>query len=501
MPTPYEIAAEAIADKVANLAAGVGTTAEETAFLATAIQRINPTNAGSGLATLIVADDGSTLTSSATTLNFGTGLSVTVNGSTATVTSTGAVGLADITILDEGAQITTSVESINFVGAGVNTTNTGGAVVVTIPGAAMPSISTNRLVGRTSTGFGIAEEIQIGTGLQLTGGTLSATGAASANLIVQDEGTNLTTTASTLNFVGSGVVASHSGGVVTVTIPGLTMASSRLLGRTAAGNGAAEEITVGSGLSLSGGVLTANQQTPQLTGNNRLLGRGTAGAGAAEEITLGTGLAIVGGALNGTAPLIVQDESINLTTAATTLNFVGAGVTATNSGGVVTVTIPGGGGGGSAITVQDEGSNLTTSATSFNFIGAGVSATNSGGAVTVNVTGVPNVTTNNRLLGRATAGAGAAEEITIGSGLTLTGTTLSATGGGGAALTFSATAPGSPTNGQMWLRTTDSRLFAFFNDGDTSQWIQVTPPVSSGGGGGASEDAAVAHAIIMATTR
>ena len=38
---------------------------------------------------------------------------------------------------------------------------------------------------------------------------------------------------------------------------GLTMATARLLGRTTAGTGAAEEITVGTGLSLSGGALTA----------------------------------------------------------------------------------------------------------------------------------------------------------------------------------------------------------------------------------------------------
>lgn len=38
---------------------------------------------------------------------------------------------------------------------------------------------------------------------------------------------------------------------------------------------------------------------------------------------------------------------------------------------------------------------------------------------------------NNRLVGRATSGTGVPEAITIGSGLTLTGTTLSASGGGG----------------------------------------------------------------------
>jgi len=44
---------------------------------------------------------------------------------------------------------------------------------------------------------------------------------------------------------------------------------------------------------------------------------------------------------------------------------------------------------------------------------------------------IQNVSTDSRLLGRATAGAGDVEEITIGTGLTLTGTTLSASGGGG----------------------------------------------------------------------
>ena len=45
---------------------------------------------------------------------------------------------------------------------------------------------------------------------------------------------------------------------------------------------------------------------------------------------------------------------------------------------------------------------------------------------------IQDVSATSRLLGRASSGAGDIEEITIGSGLTLTGTTLSAGGGGGA---------------------------------------------------------------------
>ena len=46
----------------------------------------------------------------------------------------------------------------------------------------------------------------------------------------------------------------------------------------------------------------------------------------------------------GAASLSVQDEGSALSTAATTVNFVGAGVTASGSGATKTITIPGGGG-------------------------------------------------------------------------------------------------------------------------------------------------------------
>lgn len=46
-----------------------------------------------------------------------------------------------------------------------------------------------------------------------------------------------------------------------------------------------------------------------------------------------------------------------------------------------------GGGGGSDITTSDEGSSLTTTTASFNFVGAGVTATNSGDNITVTIPG------------------------------------------------------------------------------------------------------------------
>lgn len=54
-----------------------------------------------------------------------------------------------------------------------------------------------------------------------------------------------------------------------------------------------------------------------------------------------------------------------------------------NGSGVISST----GGGGSAITVKDEGTTLTSALSSLDFVGAGVSASNTGGAVTVTITG------------------------------------------------------------------------------------------------------------------
>ena len=50
---------------------------------------------------------------------------------------------------------------------------------------------------------------------------------------------------------------------------------------------------------------------------------------------------------SGSSALTIKDEGIDKTTAASSIDFVGAGVTATNSGTDVTVTIPGGSGSGS----------------------------------------------------------------------------------------------------------------------------------------------------------
>ena len=48
-----------------------------------------------------------------------------------------------------------------------------------------------------------------------------------------------------------------------------------------------------------------------------------------------------------------------------------------------------------------------------------------------------------------------------------------ATGGGGASVTLSDSAPGNPVDGELWIDTDSLKLFAYYNDGDSAQWVGI----------------------------
>jgi len=50
----------------------------------------------------------------------------------------------------------------------------------------------------------------------------------------------------------------------------------------------------------------------------------------------------------------------------------------------------------------------------------------------------------------------------------------------GATVVSSPTAPASPVSGNLWLNTNDGVLFVYYDDGDTSQWVEVKSNTASG---------------------
>jgi hypothetical protein len=120
----------------------------------------------------------------------------------------------------------------------------GGPIINT--GTITTSMATNRLVGRYSPSTGIMQEITIGTGLALSNtGNLTAT--ASGGTVTSVGGEGLITTTATNPFTVAGTVTT-------------SVQQNRLVGRwNAGGTGIMQEITIGTGLTLSAtGDLTAD---------------------------------------------------------------------------------------------------------------------------------------------------------------------------------------------------------------------------------------------------
>jgi hypothetical protein len=92
----------------------------------------------------------------------------------------------------------------------------------------------------------------------LEAASLAATGADDGS-ILQADGTGLSIWVDGPTWASQNVAASNIGAAASgsITTSGLTQATARILGRTTASTGSVEEITIGSGLSLSAGELSA----------------------------------------------------------------------------------------------------------------------------------------------------------------------------------------------------------------------------------------------------
>ena len=126
----------------------------------------------------------------------------------------------------------------------------------------------------------------------------------------------------------------------------------------------------------STGTLTTTTFVGALTGN----------ASTATSATNVTGTVAVANGGTGLTTLTSGSVLVGNGTSSPTLVAPSTSGNVLTSNGTTWVSSPATGG-GSAITVKDEGSTLTSALTSLDFVGAGVSASNTGGAVTVTITG------------------------------------------------------------------------------------------------------------------
>ncbi len=232
--------------------------------------------------------------------------------------------------------------------------------------------TTSRVLGASSTSTTI-QELTLGTGLSLSGTTLSATGATVADA---DYG-NITVS-------GTGTVWTIDNGVVTYAKMQAASTNSKVIGSSSTST-TLTELTLGTGLSLSGTTLTA---TGGVTDGDK---------GDITVSSSGASWVIDSGAVTYAKLQAASTNSKLLGTSSTSTTFaeltIGTGLSL--SGTTLTATAVG-------LTDGDKG-DITVSAT-------GTSWVIDNQAVTY--AKIQDVSATDKLLGRSTAGAGSVEEIT-----------------------------------------------------------------------------------------
>jgi hypothetical protein len=158
-------------------------------------------------------------------------------------------------------------------------------------------------------------------------------------ITAKDEGGVLTAALASLDFVGGGVTATAVGNDVTVTVPGPAAPLAHQASHQSGGSDALTglvDATARINVSKNSGATVGTRRRLNLIEGTNITLTVADDAGNEEVDVMITGAT--------PATITAKDEGVDLTTALTSIDFVGAGVTATG-GPAITVTIPGGGAG------------------------------------------------------------------------------------------------------------------------------------------------------------
>lgn len=187
-----------------------------------------------------------------------------------------------------------------------------------IPGQVLTSAGTGEPYWQTIEGTGTVTSVAVLTGNGFAGTVNNPNTVAEITLsttvtgLVKGNGTALSAAVAGTDYVAPGAI----------TGSGLTMATDRLLGRTTALTGAVEQITVGSGLSLSAGVLSSTVGGTVTS---------VAASGGSTGLTFSGSPITTSGTLTLGGTLVVASGGTGATTAAGARTNLGAAASGANS--------------------------------------------------------------------------------------------------------------------------------------------------------------------------
>jgi hypothetical protein len=283
--------------------------------------------------------------------------------------------------------------------AGTNVTITNGAGAITIN-------ATDAFVGTVTSVSVVSANGFAGTVANPTT-TPAITLSTTVTGLVKGNGTTLSAAVAATDYVAPSAYASANG---------LTMATSRLLGRTTASTGAAEEISVAGGLTLSAGVLTGAAGTvTSVTGTSPVVSSG----GATPAISMPAATTSVNGYLTST-----DWNTFNNKGSGTVTSVTGTSPVVSSGGATPAISMP-------AATTSVNGYLTSTDWTTFNNKGSGTVTSVSGTGTVNGITLTGTVTSTGSLtLGGTLSGVSLTTQVS--------GTLPVANGGTGTATAFTA---------------------------------------------------------------